>query len=220
MSARDGVEFPGFPDGSLAATVLPSLFITEALGLIDDLAELKVTLYLFWRLGQKKTYPRFLTRGALEADPVISRGLAGVSGGLARGLERAVERGVALRRVIEFAGAADECFFLNTASGRRAVRDLESGALDLGQIVQPEEPTRRAARPNIFRLYEQNVGLLTPLIAEQLAEAESSYPGEWIEDAIRQAVVHNRRSWRYIERILQRWAAEGRSDEAPGRRPR
>lgn len=220
MGGGDEAGFAGFPDGSLRATVLPSLFFTEVLGPIDDLAELKVTLYLFWRLGQKKQYPRYLTRRALEADPTVARGLAGASGGLARGLERVVARGVALRRVIEFGDTMEECYFLNTASGRRAVRDLESGALDLGQIVRPEEPSRRIERPNIFHLYEQNVGLLTPLIAEQLAEAERSYPRDWIEDAVRQAVAYNRRNWRYIERILQRWATEGRGDEASGRSSR
>ena len=94
------------------------------------------------------------------------------------------------------------------------MRDLESGKLDLGQVVLPEEPNRRDERTSVFRLYEENVGLVTPLIAEQLAEAERQYPGEWIEDAFRLAVAYNRRSWRYVERILQRWATEGKDDEA------
>ena len=31
-------------------------------------------------------------------------------------------------------------------------------------------------RPSIYSLYEQNIGVLTPLLAEQLAEAERRYP--------------------------------------------
>src|SRR5690348_6777256 len=46
-------------------------------------------------------------------------------------------------------------------------------------------------RPNIFVLYEQNIGLLTPLIAEELKDASSQYPMEWIEAAFREAVSHN-----------------------------
>ncbi|HEX3723476.1 MAG TPA: DnaD domain protein, partial [Nitrolancea sp.] len=72
-------------------------------------------------------------------------------------------------------------------------------------------------RPNIFRLYEQNVGLLTPLIADQLIEAIELYPEGWIEEAINDAVSLNRRNWRYIQRILQRWDHEGRGDETDRR---
>jgi DnaD/phage-associated family protein len=67
----------------------------------------------------------------------------------------------------------------------------------------------RAQRPSIFSLYEQNVGLLTPLLAEQLADAERQYPPEWIEAAFTEAVNHNKRSWSYIRRILEIWEQGG-----------
>lgn len=212
-----GKAFSGFPDGALAATLLPSLFFVEVLGEIDDLAELKVTLFLFWRLGQKKVSPRYATLRELEADPTIRRGLSGIPDGLARGLAAATARGTVLRRSIELGGVVEECYFLNTDSGRRAIADLETGRLELGQVVLPESAPVSPERPNIFRIYEQNVGLLTPLIVEQLADAERTYPGEWIEEAFRQAVAYNRRSWRYVQRILERWASEGKVDEASGR---
>jgi DnaD/phage-associated family protein len=62
-------------------------------------------------------------------------------------------------------------------------------------------------------LYEQNIGALTPLLAEELMEAEDIYPATWIEDAMREAVELNKRSWRYVLRILERWQEEGRTDE-------
>ncbi len=212
-------RFPGFPEGRLLATVLPSLFFSEVVGQIDDLGELKLALYLFWRIGQKKSYPRFVTRREVEADPIIRAGLAHLGEeALGRALERVVERGLLLRRRMELGGTIDECYFVNSAGGRRAVRDLESGRLDLGQVVLPEEGSVRRERATVFRLYEENVGLLTPLIIEALREAERRYPGEWIEDAFRQAVAYNRRNWRYIQRILERWAVEGKDDEVPWRR--
>ena len=67
-----------------------------------------------------------------------------------------------------------------------------------------------AERPNVYTLYEQNIGLLTPILAERLQDAESRYPMQWIEDAFSEAVTNNKRSWRYIERILERWEAEGK----------
>ena len=69
---------------------------------------------------------------------------------------------------------------------------------------------------NIFDLYEQNIGLITPIIADQLQEAEALYPAPWIEEAIKLAVQRNKRSWSYISRILERWAVEGKDGE-PGR---
>jgi DNA replication protein len=63
---------------------------------------------------------------------------------------------------------------------------------------------------NIFALYEQNIGIITPMIAEELKDAERLYPPEWIEEAFKEAVALNKRSWRYIARILERWASEGK----------
>jgi len=65
-------------------------------------------------------------------------------------------------------------------------------------------------RPNIFILYEQNIGLLSPLIADELRDAADMYPAEWIETAFREAILHNKRKWSYIRAILRRWETEGR----------
>ena len=54
--------------------------------------------------------------------------------------------------------------------------------------------------------------MLTPMIADELREAEKLYPEAWLRDAIKEAVSLKRLNWRYIARILERWATEGRSD--------
>jgi len=61
-------------------------------------------------------------------------------------------------------------------------------------------------RPNVFLIYEQNVGLLTPIVAALIREAVATYPETWIRDAISVSVQSNRRNWRYIQRVLDRWA--------------
>jgi DNA replication protein len=68
-------------------------------------------------------------------------------------------------------------------------------------------------RPDVFGLYEQNIGVVTPIMADRLAEALNNYPESWIQDAIGEAVTYNKRNWRYIQRILENWSTEGRSDE-------
>jgi DNA replication protein len=219
-------RFAGFPAGSMKFTPLPNLFFSALLPQIEDLAELKVTLHIFWILQQKKGFPRYVTRQELRADSTLLAGLkkAGYAGDetIEVALKMAADRGTLLQVTVESNGVAQELYFLNTERGRGVVQKLRDGELDLGQIIGSSRPfAERPAlsaeapveRPNIFALYEQNIGLLTPIIAEELLEAEKLYPPDWIEEAFRQAAEYNRRNWRYIRRILERWAIEGKSDE-------
>src|SRR5262249_27052940 len=90
--------------------------------------------------------------------------------------------------------------------------------LELGPPAPPA--VLPARRPTIYELYEQNVGLLTPLLVDELREAAETYPADWIAEAFREAVGYNRRNWRYVRRILENWATQGRGDRgAAGGRP-
>lgn len=57
--------------------------------------------------------------------------------------------------------------------------------------------------------YENNIGLLTPLLAQRIQEALRIYPPEWVPAAIERAVVAEKRRWDYVEGILRNWLAEG-----------
>lgn len=217
--------FSGFPAGKVHFTPLPNLFFSKLLPAIDDLAELKVTLHIFWLLHQKKGYPRYVSRRELETDGVLLGGLKGTGQELEERLEQALERAVArgtllhvtaLRQGSGQAQQGDErndWYFMNTDVGRRTVDKIRHGELELDAVVMPSEVRLEVERPNIFTLYEQNIGLLTPLIAEELRDAEKTYPAGWIEEAFRIAVEHNARHWRYVRGVLERWAAEGKDSE-------
>jgi len=209
-------SFTGFPAGKLRFTSVPNLFFSELLPAIDDLAELKVTLHIFWLLSQKKGYPRYASFGELSGDGALLGGLKSLGQGskesLREGLERAVARGTLLHMAVEQDGKRDDLYFMNTDQGRQAVEKIRRGQLELGVTVLPAEPPLEAERPNIFVLYEQNIGLLQPLIAEQLKDAEQTFPGEWIEEAFQIAVEQNKRSWAYVRAILEGWATEGKDD--------
>jgi DnaD/phage-associated family protein len=84
-------------------------------------------------------------------------------------------------------------------------------------VEEPLPPAEGTAAPNIFTLYEENIGTITPLMADHLQEAEERYPADWIREAFREAVELNKRNWRYIAAILRRWEAEGRDHEEPER---
>lgn len=77
------------------------------------------------------------------------------------------------------------------------------------------DPRQRAVvaaapiRSNCFAQYESNIGMLTPMIAEKLKQAEDEFPPGQIERAIGIAVEKNARNWSYIQAILERWRRDG-----------
>ena len=213
-------RFGGFPTKT-KFTPIPNVFFTRLLPEIDDPAELKVTLHIIWAVYQKRGYPRFVTYRELLSSPVLMKGL--VSNGspsqlLKRSLAQAGDRGTLLHLTVERDGEIEDLYFVNTDADRRAVESIRSGELELGNLVVHEPLPAQSERPNIFDLYEQNVGMLSPIIVEEMKEAEGEYPDTWIEDAFRIAVDLNKRNWRYISRILERWAVEGKDDGEHRRR--
>jgi DnaD/phage-associated family protein len=216
-------QFAGFPSGA-RATAVPSVFFSELLPKIEDEAELRVTLYVIYALGRRKGYPRFVTERELRSEAPLMGALG--DGGdpsaqerLERGLQAAVARGSLLRLDLELEGQRDALYFLNTPADRRALALVREGRLGPGRPLPAERGAPASHRENVFQLYEENIGPLTPLIAEELREAERLYPYEWLEEALREAALLNKRSWRYASRILQRWATEGRKRETAGRDP-
>ncbi len=211
--------FSGFPDGQLKTLALPSLFFSELLPIIDNLAELRVTLYAFWALHQKEGRIRYLRRPDFAADDLFMESLGkprrAAEAVLDDALERAVARGTLLHISIEGAAGAEDLYFMNTERGRAAVEGITKG--EWRPTSDPAQPiSLLRERPNIFVLYEQNIGPLTPLIAEQLRDAEEQYPAAWIEEAIEVAVNNNARKWAYISRVLERWESEGKHDATSG----
>ena len=192
--------FSGFSPGPSTPIVLPEAFFTDLLPLIDDLGELQVTLACFRIVTRKTGSPRAIRWADLMAD----EGLRTMTdeAGLRAGLEHAVTRGTLLHVWADVGDGPEELYFINTERGREAVRTLQRGERPEG-LAPAEPPTSEAEQPNIFRLYEQHIGLLTPMLADELRGAEATYPMAWIEDAFRQAVRQNARSWAYVRKILE-----------------
>ncbi len=207
--------FSGFPAGKLRLTSIPNLFFSDLLPQIDNLAELKVTLYAFWALTQKEGKVRYMRLADFLQDTEFVKGLAPTlkmaTDALLDGLERAVARGTFLHVNVESADGKMDLYFLNTEKGRAAVEGITQGKWRPNP--DEDEPiSLLVERPNIFVLYEQNIGPLTPLIADELRDAEQTYPLRWVEEAIQQAVANNVRKWRYVLAILERWRQEGKQD--------
>lgn len=202
--------FDGFPPGRARVTPLPDLFFSELLAQIDDLAELKLTLHVFWRLARRAA-PVCISRRELAADANLKRALGPAP------LDEAISRAVARRSLIELrarnrAGESERFYFLNSPAGRRDLAQIRQGKLALQRGDAPAAATD-GEKPNIFALYEQHIGMLTPLIAEQLEDAAAQYPPAWVTAAFDAAVRQDKRSWRYVEAVLQHWQRDGKQPE-------
>ncbi len=189
--------FNGFTS-SETFTQLPDSLI-HLLKEMDDAAELKVTLYAIWRIEHIEGHFRALCETDFEAE-ALGMGLEEIQSGL----RKSVERGTMLRAQHD----ADVYYFLNSPRGRLAAEAFEQG--------QWRESAKIFSAPmnksNIFRLYEENIGALTPLLSDMLREAEKNYPGVWFEEAFEIAVSRNVRNWKYVEAILTRWKEKGKDE--------
>ncbi len=220
--------FAGFSK-STEFTQLPNAFFDQLLPQMDDLAEIKVLLHIVALLAKQKGWPRCVSRLQLSRDEILQASLSATGDlrslpdVLDHALERASQRGSLLRLTVRDGDRAEEWFLLNTERGRALLRELGAPGARANELRErlgsSESAELVTPKPNIFTLYEQNVGLLTRMIAEELMEAEASYPEPWIEEAFHIAVERNKRNWRYIKNILARWAAEGREDGTFGRHP-
>ena len=191
--------FGGFTDTE-TFTQLPDSLFHQLLNEITDTGELKVTFYALWRIEHMEG-----PFHALCETDFIAGELGLTKNEIHTGLDKAVQRGSLLRSV----NTGDTFYFLNSPRGRAAAEAFAKGEWrESGRIMSaPLE------RPNVFKLYEENIGPLTPLIADALKDAENTYSPEWIGEAIELAVKNNKRSWRYAEAILKRWKEEGRGEK-------
>ncbi|MCC6261580.1 MAG: DnaD domain protein [Anaerolineales bacterium] len=189
-------KFNGFTS-SETFTQVPDAFF-RLLKEITDAEEIKVALYALWQIERMEGNFRALAENNFEAEAL---GLNVKE--IRRGLKKCVERGILLRAEKD----AQVLYFLNSPRGRLAADAyLKVQAPQFASAVTLE-------KSNIFKLYEENIGALTPLIADTLKDAEQIYASEWIADAIGLAVKNNKRNWKYIEAILKRWKEDGRGEK-------
>jgi DNA replication protein len=195
--------FKGFTD-SESFTQLPDTFFHQLLSQIDNGEELKVTLYFLWHVQHMDGSFHALRESDFSAE-ILGLDTDEISSGI----KKAVNHGTLLRAEHK----TEVLYFLNSPRGRAAATAFIKGK----PVELPEIAPTLLERQNIFRLYEENIGPLTPLIADALKDAEETYSPEWIAEAIDLAVRNNKRSWRYCEAILKRWKEEGHGEKQDGR---
>jgi DnaD/phage-associated family protein len=196
--------FDGYSE-SFDYSGIPKPFFSRVMPIINDLDELKTTLIFFKLFFAKKGQPRFVTdlelvaeaQGQLDQDQI----------------RKAMNLAGQHNHIIELNGVnGAKTYFLNDASGRKSVALIKQGEIQVPEVVPAIPVAPPIETPNIFSLYEQNIGLITPIIADELRSAMDNYPETWIRDAISEASELNKRSWRYISKILDNWATQGKRD--------
>lgn len=216
-------RFQGLPD-RVRCLPVPLPLLGSLLAEIDDLAEVKVTLGLWRLLNEQPAGRQIARRSELLRNHALLRSVRSVDRShperaLERGLRGAVRRGTLLSVRDPSSAEADELYLFNTPRNRLLAKKLRNEAGDLlPKAAVQDNGAQPTARPNIFELYEENIGLLTPLVVEELREAERKYPEAWLEEAFREAVSYNKRNWRYVQRVLQNWATNGRGESGETRR--
>ncbi len=215
----------GIPRGA-RWTPVPDLFFSRHLPAMADPVALKVALHALWRIYRHAAgQPPAVREAELLADATLRRGLgalgvaaADVAGRVGAALEALVADGLFLS--VRLAGDAgpERWLLLNSPEGQAAARRLEASPAAARVVARGAEAavTGQADpgdRGYIFALYEANIGLVTPLLADELADAAAEYPRAWVERAVRRAAENNARRWNYVRAILERWARDGVDDE-------
>jgi DNA replication protein len=209
-------RFGGFPP-RMNFTAVPEPFFSQLLPVIDDIHELRLILVIFHLIYRKKGYPRFVSGSELLNEAALTGGFGtdevSIQARIQSALEQAVAHGVILSQTVSSGEVRDTVYLLNTESDREVIIKIQNGEILLpGKLVARVTVPVKEAVPDIFSLYEQNIGMITPLIADEIRDALQTYPESWLQDAIREAANQNKRKWSYISAILERWRSEGKAD--------
>jgi DNA replication protein len=202
--------------GARTAIPVPREFLAETVAHIDDATELHVTLAVFRLAADSGSTPPAVSEDTVLRDAVLSRTFHGdrksskLGQRIRRGLQYATARESLVQVVLTVDGHEERWYVPASAENREALADvlIEPGAWPVAGI----DAILAETAPSVFSLYEKNIGMLTPLLTDQIDTAMELYPLDWIEDAIREAVTYNKRNWRYVQRVLENWSVNGRGE--------
>ncbi len=205
-------QFGGFITGA-AATTLPVQLFTELLPAIADPVELRVTMYALYAIQRRRGRLRAVRESELAVEGPLVEALEPLGGrtALRFGLAAARARGVLLGCALE---DGDTLYFLNSDVGRRSLAAVQSGALAAPAPLAVAQPAEAPIAP--ARVYESEIGVLTPSVAESLHAACERYPEAWVVEALQVAARRGARNWNYAAAVLRGWEHEGRDRAAAG----
>lgn len=206
------MDFKGF-NKNVQYVPVPAPVFDSILEEITNISELKLMLRIIWLIQIYNRKPPLITEAEIISDKIVSKtiGPPNVIQELISTLESHGIISSSIKKTDHL-----KVIFLNSEKIRNQIMKSDI----LLQENQPDPWNGNSDIPNIYLIYEQNIGIITPHIAELLKESENLYPIDWIEDAIKQASVQNKRSWAYVSSILNRWEIEGKDNGKHSRHTR
>ncbi len=208
-----------FPRG-VQFTPVPNPLLSGLLEQIDDIDELKLTLRIVWALNRKSSSLAYVTASELCSDRAVGAMLDSSGDLLESDVRRALLAAVGRGTLLAVPGSDDgeTRYLLNTQPVRAALAGKgytlpEPAERAIGTLAETQQSESRPEfHQGVFRVYEENIGAISPLIAESITAALQEYPESDVIDAMRVAVEANARSWKYVLSVLKRWAVEGRDE--------
>ena len=193
----------------------PVQLFTEILPRLHNESQLRATLYTWYAIMSKGSGQRYFYLSQLLTDPVLLSWFTHLGGknGIQRGLDQSCREGIFLQLQI---GEDDKILAPNDESGARLITDMKSESVahhNQSRDSSPETNYERTVVSNVVEKYENEIGMLTPVIADMIAIAEQMYPTTWILEALDIAAQSNARSWKYVAAILARWKNEGKNND-------
>jgi DNA replication protein len=193
----------------------PVQLFTEILPRLHNESQLRATLYTWYAIMSKGSGQRYVYLSQLLTDPVLLSWFTHLGGknGIQRGLDQSCREGIFLQLQI---GEDDKILAPNDESGARLITDMKSESVahhNQSRDSSPETNYERTVVSNVVEKYENEIGMLTPVIADMIAIAEQMYPTTWILEALDIAAQSNARSWKYVAAILARWKNEGKNND-------
>lgn len=196
----------GFPlSDNYATTRVPNAILGRVLANVEEPDVVKLVLRTVWHLDRQRGYPKFITREDLRTDRVLSRILTDDTR-----FERALQGALSCNVLIEVVIDQRTYLMLNTATAARAA----VGTTASRDARDHDEngwgtPATVGSQSDAFRAYEENIGILTPMIRENILAALEDFTDEDITHAVRIAVENESRSWSFVAGVLRRWSKEG-----------
>lgn len=86
--------------------------------------------------------------------------------------------------------------------------------IDKEVVVPKATAAARKTLKEIIKVYEAEIGLITPTVAEEIEAFLKELPADMITRAIKEASIHNVKAWKYIASILNRCVNQGIKNSA------
>ena len=105
-----------------------------------------------------------------------------------------------------------ELLMSNSGVIQDELRAAES-VVESESVYESESAVASASAQSVFRVYEEEIGALTPLIAQSLEDDVLEHGESWVCEALRIASQNGKRSYAYAAAILKRWKVDGYGTE-------